>query len=177
MYILTAIKTCFFCLLCTVSNFPVISSNIPASPAYRVYISQLIRFSRDCTQNSDVMHRAEMLKQKLLKQGYFAPRWKSCITINLCVYHTHIARSDGIFMYYCQIYFTYVERIVATRIYSHKGISRYSFSWACRVYHVIPVWQYFYIYLIQEKHIRRRHTQFQLINRVVGKEIMSWNLL
>ena len=30
-------------------NFPFISSNIPASPACAVYISQLIRYSRDCT--------------------------------------------------------------------------------------------------------------------------------
>ena len=29
-------------------NFPFISSNIPASPAYGVYISQLIRYSRAC---------------------------------------------------------------------------------------------------------------------------------
>jgi hypothetical protein len=29
-------------------NFPFICSNIPASPAYGVYISQLIRYSRAC---------------------------------------------------------------------------------------------------------------------------------
>jgi hypothetical protein len=31
-------------------NFPFISSNIPESQAYGVYISQLIRYSRACTQ-------------------------------------------------------------------------------------------------------------------------------
>jgi hypothetical protein len=29
-------------------NFPFISSNIPAAPIYRVYISQLMWYSRDC---------------------------------------------------------------------------------------------------------------------------------
>ena len=34
-------------------NFPFISSNIPAAPAYGVYISQLIPYSRACCQCSD----------------------------------------------------------------------------------------------------------------------------
>ena len=34
-------------------NFPFISSNIPASPAYGVYISQLIRYSTACVQYSE----------------------------------------------------------------------------------------------------------------------------
>ena len=29
-------------------NFPFICSNIPAAPAYGIYISQLIRYSRAC---------------------------------------------------------------------------------------------------------------------------------
>ena len=33
-------------------KFPFISSNIPTSPAYEVYISQLIRYSRTCAQYS-----------------------------------------------------------------------------------------------------------------------------
>jgi hypothetical protein len=31
-------------------NFPFIRSNIPAAPAYGVYISQLIRYSRACVR-------------------------------------------------------------------------------------------------------------------------------
>ena len=31
-------------------NIPFISSNIPASPPYGVYISQLLRYSRACAQ-------------------------------------------------------------------------------------------------------------------------------
>jgi len=52
----------------TIVNFPFISSNIPASPTYGVYISQLIRYSRACAQYSDFLDRAQLLMQKLLKQ-------------------------------------------------------------------------------------------------------------
>jgi hypothetical protein len=48
-------------------------NNIPASAAYGVYISHLIRYSRVCTKYSDFLDRAQLLTQKLLKQGYVAP--------------------------------------------------------------------------------------------------------
>jgi len=51
-------------------NFPFIRNNIPASPAYRVYISQLIRYSRACTQYSDFLGRVQLLVQMLLNQVY-----------------------------------------------------------------------------------------------------------
>ena len=60
-------------------NFHFISSNIPASPAFRVYISQLIRYSRACTQYSASLDRAQLLAQKLLKQGYVASMLKSSL--------------------------------------------------------------------------------------------------
>ena len=41
-----------------------------------VYITQLIRYSRACPQYSDYLDRAQLLTQKLLKQGYVAPRLK-----------------------------------------------------------------------------------------------------
>jgi len=50
-------------------NFPFISSNIPASPAYGVYISQLVSYSRACAQYSDFLDRAQLLMQNLLKHG------------------------------------------------------------------------------------------------------------
>ena len=56
-------------------NVSFISSNIPASPAYGDYISQLIRHSRTCVQYNDVMERSQLLMIKPLKQGYVAPRW------------------------------------------------------------------------------------------------------
>jgi hypothetical protein len=36
-------------------KFPFICSNIPAAPAYRVYISQLIRYSRACGSYLDFL--------------------------------------------------------------------------------------------------------------------------
>ena len=60
-------------------NFPFINSNIPASPVYEVYISQRIRYSRACAQYSDFLDRAQLLTQKLLKQGYVAPRMKASL--------------------------------------------------------------------------------------------------
>jgi hypothetical protein len=36
-------------------NFPFISSNIPASPVFGVYISQLIRYSKACAHYSDFL--------------------------------------------------------------------------------------------------------------------------
>ena len=54
-------------------NFPFLSSNIPTSPAYGVYISQLIRYSRACDIYSDFLTRAKLLSQKLTSQGYVHP--------------------------------------------------------------------------------------------------------
>ena len=60
-------------------DFLFISNNIPASPAYVVYILHFIRYSRVCAQYSDFLDRAQLLTQKLLKQGYVAPRLKSLL--------------------------------------------------------------------------------------------------
>ena len=57
--------------------FPFTSSNIPALPAYGVYISQLLHYSRAGVQYSDFLDRTQTLTQKLFKQGYVAPRLKS----------------------------------------------------------------------------------------------------
>ena len=37
-------------------NFPFICSNIPAAPAYGVYIAQLIRYSRACGSQKDFLN-------------------------------------------------------------------------------------------------------------------------
>ena len=47
-------------------NFPFICSNIPAAPAYGVYISQLIRYSRTCGSYQDFLDRGLLLNNKLL---------------------------------------------------------------------------------------------------------------
>jgi hypothetical protein len=47
-------------------NLPFICSNIPAAPAYGVYISQLIRYSRACGSYHDLLDRGLLLTRKLL---------------------------------------------------------------------------------------------------------------
>jgi predicted O-linked N-acetylglucosamine transferase (SPINDLY family) len=51
-------------------NFPNMCSNIPASPAYVVYISQLIRYARASSNYSDFLKRHLHLRNRLLDQGY-----------------------------------------------------------------------------------------------------------
>ena len=51
-------------------NFPNMCSNIPASPAYGVYISQMIRYARASSNYSDFLKRHLHLRNRLLDQGY-----------------------------------------------------------------------------------------------------------
>jgi hypothetical protein len=51
-------------------NFPNMCSNIPASPAYGVYISQLIRYARASSNYSDFRKRHLHLRNRLLDQDY-----------------------------------------------------------------------------------------------------------
>ena len=50
-------------------NFPNMCSNIPVSPAYGVYISQLIRYARASSNYSDFLKRHLHLRNRLLDQG------------------------------------------------------------------------------------------------------------
>ena len=43
------------------SNFPFLSSNIPSSPTYGVFISQLIRYARTCSSYECFILRAVRL--------------------------------------------------------------------------------------------------------------------
>lgn len=53
-----------------VVNFPFMSSNIPSSPAYGVYISQLLRYVRACTNYCHFRERHVLLTIKLFNQGF-----------------------------------------------------------------------------------------------------------
>ena len=46
-------------------NFPFLSSNIPSSPSYGVYISQLIRYARCCSYYDDFGYRHKLLVDRL----------------------------------------------------------------------------------------------------------------
>ena len=60
-------------------SFPFICSNIPAAPAYGVYISQMIRYSRACGSYQDFIDRGLLLTRKLLNQGFLLVKVKSSL--------------------------------------------------------------------------------------------------
>jgi hypothetical protein len=60
-------------------NFPFICSKIPAAPAYGVYISQIIRYSRACGSYQDLLERGLLLTKKLLNQGFHFVKVKSSL--------------------------------------------------------------------------------------------------
>ena len=62
-----------------ITNFPFLSCNIPSSPAYGVFISQLIRYVRACSSYECFILRAMRLSNKLLGQGYVKERLKSSL--------------------------------------------------------------------------------------------------
>ena len=51
-------------------NFPFLDGDVPRSHSYDVYISQLIRFARVCSNVDVFNNRKIFLTAKLLKQGY-----------------------------------------------------------------------------------------------------------
>ena len=60
-----------------ITNFLSLSSNIPSSPAYGVFISQLIRYARASSSHECFILRAVRLSNKLLGQGYVKERLRS----------------------------------------------------------------------------------------------------
>ena len=60
-------------------NFPFICSNIPAAPAYGVYISQMLRYSRACGSYQDFLDRGLLVTRKLLNQGFLLVKLKSSL--------------------------------------------------------------------------------------------------
>ena len=51
-------------------NFPFMCSNIPAGPAYGIYISQLVRIGRICDNYEDFVSRNRLVTTRLIKQGF-----------------------------------------------------------------------------------------------------------
>jgi hypothetical protein len=70
-------------------------------------------YSRACAHYSDFLDRAQLLKQKLLKQGYVAPRLKSSLHIFYGRHHIlvdryeilHISNDNGSFTFYVDVFF------------------------------------------------------------------------
>ena len=53
-----------------IGNFPFLDGDVPRSPSYGVYISQLIHFARVCSNVYDFNKRNLFLTAKLFKQVY-----------------------------------------------------------------------------------------------------------
>ena len=51
-------------------NFPFLDGDVPHSPSYGVYISQIIHFGRVCSNVDDFNNRNLFITVKLFKQGY-----------------------------------------------------------------------------------------------------------
>ena len=62
-----------------ITNFPFLSSNVPSSPVYGVFISQFIWYARACSCYEYFILRAARLSSKLLGQGYVMERLKSSL--------------------------------------------------------------------------------------------------
>ena len=60
-------------------NFPFICSDIPAAPAYGVFISQMIRYSRACGSYQNFLDRGLLLTRKLLNQGFLWVKLKTSL--------------------------------------------------------------------------------------------------
>ena len=67
-------------------NFPFLDGDVPRSPSYGVYISQLIRFVRVCSNVDDFNNRNLFSTAKLLKQGY---RYHKIRKVFSKFYHIH----------------------------------------------------------------------------------------
>ena len=67
-------------------NFPFLDGDVPGSPSYGVYISQLILFARVCYNVDDFYTRNLILTSKLLKQGY---RYHKIQKAFSKIYHRH----------------------------------------------------------------------------------------
>jgi hypothetical protein len=66
-------------------NFPYICRTIPLSPAYGVYISQLIRYARACSTYNQFLSRSRLLTDKLMLQGFLQSRLMSVFRKSMTV--------------------------------------------------------------------------------------------
>ena len=103
-----------------VVNFRFLDGDVPHSPSYSVYISQLFRFARICSNASDFNHRNQYLAAKLLKPGYQCQKIRKTLSK---FYHRH---SELIVKYY-----------IGLKTFLQKGISELAF-YGDSVYRAYP---------------------------------------
>ena len=88
-------------------NVLLISSNITASPANRIFIWQLIRYTRACSQYSDFLDRAHLLTKIYLNNAMLLLGWDHCynnymvvMTIWLTLRNIHISNENVSLTFY-----------------------------------------------------------------------------
>ena len=77
----------------SIVNFPYLCSNIPSSPAYGVYVSQLIRYASACSAYDQFLNRDRLLRDKLL-QGFQQSRLKAAFRKFYCRYNNLVYQYD-----------------------------------------------------------------------------------
>ena len=92
-------------------NFPFIDGDVPCSPFYGVYISQLIRFARLCSNVDVFNNRNIFLIAKLLKQGYRYHKIRKAFSK---FYHRH---SELIFFKYNIALKTFLQESISEPIF------------------------------------------------------------
>jgi hypothetical protein len=75
-------------------NFPIV--NFPAAPAYGIYISELIRYSRACGSYQDFPDRGLLLTRKLLNHVFLLGKLKSALRKFYDRHHDLIDRFSGV---------------------------------------------------------------------------------
>lgn len=53
-----------------IANYPHLDGDVPRATSYGIYISQLIRFARACSEVDDFNHRNITITGRLISQGY-----------------------------------------------------------------------------------------------------------
>jgi hypothetical protein len=120
-----------------VVNFTFICNNIPAAPAYGVYISQLMRYSRTCGSYHDFLHIGLQLTRKLLKQGFPIAKLKIPRSPTSAIYFASVYKIFRLYLgttHDCMVFFFYF--IVSVNM-SFKDLSniRHRSMWISWVYY------------------------------------------
>ena len=111
-------------------NFPNMCSNIPASPAYGVFISQLIPYARASSNYSDFLKRHLQLRNRLLDQGYKKIRVSRSLKKFIFRYQ-----------YLVEIYSVFLGGLILIQIQSwiQFKFKRNQSCQACRKYHSLEL--------------------------------------
>ena len=104
-------------------NFPFISSNIPASSAYGLYISQLIRYSRAFAQYGDFLNIAQLLTQKhpgkatlLIGWSHRCKNYKSWSQSCWPLRNIHISNDNRSFTFYVDLFLSSITAKTFTEL-------------------------------------------------------------